>query len=93
MTDLMPAPILRPQPSAPRPREAASGARAQDYMADAFFVALLALPFLVFHSPTPVPEAALVTRAERAAVVVAAPAAPAPARDPAVQAPAAAPDR
>jgi hypothetical protein len=42
--------------------ERVSGARAADYVADIFFIALLAAPFLVFEAPSSVPEAAIAAR-------------------------------
>jgi hypothetical protein len=56
--------------------EAASGARAADYVADIFFIALLAAPFMIFESPGSVPEAVVAARANPPAVVAPAAAAP-----------------
>ena len=48
--------------------EPASGARAADYVADIFFIALLAAPFLIFESPSSVPEAVVAQRATPPAI-------------------------
>jgi hypothetical protein len=51
------------------PDDSASASRLADYIADVFFIALLAAPFLIFEVPATIRDAVLAAAAERPAIV------------------------